>query len=322
MKKFSYLVFLFIVSLGVIAGCSSNDANENVENNQEASENTEATEEGEFPVTVTDATGDELTFDDKAEKIVSVLPSNTEIAFALGLEDEIVGVTELDNYPEEAQEKETVGDFEINVEKVISLEPDVVLADESVNEDALNQLRDADVQVLVVETATNFEEVYDAIDMIAKVTDTTEEADEIEADMEEKLSSLEEKVAEIEEPKSVYVEISPSPETFTAGKGTFIDTILERINAENSAGDLEGWPEVNEEAVIEMNPDVILTTYGSYVDDPVKEVTDRKGWSDITAVEDEQIFDVNEDLVSRPGPRLVEGAEELAKAIYPDVFAN
>src|SRR5690625_6911967 len=70
-------------------------ATENVENNQEASENTEATEEGEFPVTVTDATGDELTFDDKAEKIVSVLPSNTEIAFALGLEDEIVGVTEL-----------------------------------------------------------------------------------------------------------------------------------------------------------------------------------------------------------------------------------
>src|SRR5699024_2431792 len=122
MKKFSCLVFLFIVSLGVIAGCSSNDANENVENNQEASEKTEAT-------------GDELTFDDKAEIIVSVLTSNTEIAFALGLEDEIVGVTELDNYPEEAQEKETVGDFEINVEKVISLEPDVVLADESVNED-------------------------------------------------------------------------------------------------------------------------------------------------------------------------------------------
>src|SRR5690625_7495142 len=97
MKKFSYLVFLFIVSLGVIAGCSSNDANENVENNQEASENTEATEEGEFPVTVTDATGDELTFDDKAERIVSVLPSNTDIAFALGFGDAVVVVSALDN---------------------------------------------------------------------------------------------------------------------------------------------------------------------------------------------------------------------------------
>src|SRR5699024_6728423 len=102
----------------------------------------------------------------------------------------------------------------------------------------------------------------------------------------------------------------------------FIDTILERINAENSAGVLESGPEVDEEAGSGMNPDVILTTYGSGVDDPVKEVRDRKGWSDITAVEDEQIVDVNEDLVSRPGPRLVEGAEELAKAIYPDVFAN
>src|SRR5699024_5152731 len=117
--------------------------------------------------------------------------------------------------------------------------------------------------------------------MIAKVTDTTEEADEIEAEMGEKLSSLEEKADEIEEPKSVCVEISRSPETFAAAKGTIIDTIVERSNAENSAGDLEGWREVNEAAVIEMNPDVILTTYGSYVDDPVKEVTDRKGWSDI-----------------------------------------
>src|SRR5699024_11273259 len=117
------------------------------------------------------------------------------------------------------------------------------------------------------------------------------------------------------EPKSVYVEISPSPETFAAGKGTFIDTILERIDGENSAGELEGWPEVNEEAVVDMDPDVILTTYGSYVDVPVKEVTDRKGWSDITAVEDEQKLDENEHLVSHRGQRPVEGAEALAKAL-------
>lgn len=316
MKKFSYLAFLLILAIGVVVGCSSNDSsNETTEKNEETSE-------AEFPVTVTDATGNELTFDEKAEEIVSVLPSNTEIAFALGLDDEIVGVTELDNYPKEAAEKETVGNFQINVEKVISLEPDVVLADESVDEAALDQIRDAGVQVLVVKTATDFEEVYDAIHLIAEVTDTTEKADEIEANMKEKLTSLEEKVAEIEEPKSVYVEISPSPETYTAGKNTFINTILEKINAKNNAGDLEGWPKVNEEAVLEMNPDVILTTYGSYVDDPVTEITDRKAWSDITAVKNEEIYDVNEDLVSRPGPRLVEGAEQLAKAIYPDLFAN
>lgn len=316
MKKFSYLAFLLILALGVVVGCSSND------DGNEATETNKETSEAEFPLTVTDATGNELTFEEKAEKIVSVLPSNTEIAFALGLDDEIIGVSKLDNYPEEAAEKETVGDFQINVEKVISLEPDVVLADESVDEAALDQIREADVQVLVVKTAENFDEVYDAIHLIAEVTNTTEEANEIESEMKEKLASLEEKVAEIEEPKSVYVEISPSPETYTAGKNTFINTILEKINAENSAGDLEGWPEVNEEAVLEMNPDIIITTYGNYVDDPVKEITDRKAWSDITAVKEEEIYDVNEDLVSRPGPRLVEGAEELAKAIYPDLFAN
>src|SRR5699024_2114497 len=147
--------WLFIVCLGRIAGCSSNDEEESVANNQEASENTVETEEGAYPDTATDATGDELTIDRNDDKIDSGVPSNTEIAYALGLEDEIIGGTELDNYPKETQEKDTVGDFEINVEKVITLEPDVVLADESVNEDALNQIRDADVQVLVVETATN-----------------------------------------------------------------------------------------------------------------------------------------------------------------------
>lgn len=316
MKKFSYLAFILILSLSVMIGCS------NEEKEASTDKEVEETTEGAFPLTVTDATGNELTFDKKAEKIISVLPSNTEIAFALGLEDEIIGVTELDNYPKEAAEKEKVGDYQINIEKVISLEPDVVLADEAVEQAALDQIRDADVQVLVVKTAENFDEVYDAIHLIGKVTDTKEEADKIESDMKEKLASLEEKVADIEKPKSAYVEISPAPETYTAGKNTFINTILEKINVQNSAGDLEGWPEVNEEAVIEMNPDVIVTTYGNYVDDPVKEITDRKAWSDITAVKEEQIFDVNEDLVSRPGPRLVEGAEELAKAIYPELFAN
>ncbi len=316
MKKFSYLAFLLVLALSVMIGCSSND--------DQASESEEKaeTKETEFPLTVTDATDNELTFEKKAEKIVSVLPSNTEIAFALGLDDEIIGVTSLDNYPKEATEKETIGDFQINVEKVISLEPDLVLADESVDEDALDQIRDADIQVLVVKTAENFDEVYDAIHLIGEVTGTTEQADKIESDMEEKLASLSDKVAEIEEPKSVYVEISPAPETYTAGKNTFINTILEKINAENSAGDLEGWPQVNEEAVIEMDPDIIITTYGSYVEDPIKEITDRKAWSDLTAVKNKEIYDVNEDLVSRPGPRLVEGAEELAKAIYPDLFAN
>lgn len=316
MKRFSYLVLLLILALSVMIGCSSND------DQASESEQTAETNETEFPLTVTDATDNELTFEKKAEKIVSVLPSNTEIAFALGLDDEIIGVTSLDNYPEEATEKETIGDFQINVEKVISLEPDVVLADESVDEAALDQIRDADIQVLVVKTAENFEEVYDAIHLIGKVTDTTEQADQIESDMKEKLASLSDKVAEIENPKSVYVEVSPAPETYTAGKNTFINTILEKINAENSAGDLEGWPQVNEEAVLEMNPDIIITTYGNYVDDPIKEITDRESWSDLTAVKNKEIYDVNEDLVSRPGPRLVEGAEELAKAIYPDLFAN
>ena len=273
-------------------------------------------------MTIKDSSDTEVVIEKKPERIISVLPSMTEITFALELDEQIVGVTELDNYPEAALEKEKVGDFVLNIEKIISLEPDLVLADESNDLEAIKQLRDSNITVLVLETPEDFTGVYSVIDTVAKATGTTKKADEITSGMEKSLASLEEKVAEIEDVKHVYVEISPSPETYTTGSGTFVDTILKKINAENSAGNLEGWLEVNEEAVIEMNPDVIITTYGSYVEDPLKEITDRSAWKDITAVKEKQIFDVNEDLVSRPGPRLVEGAEELAKAIYPDLFAN
>ena len=317
MKKMTYLMLTLLLALGLFAGCS-NDA---VEKETDAPKE-ETSEEVSFPVTVTDAEGEEITIEAAPEKLVSVIPSNTEIAFALGLDDEIVGVSEHDNYPEEAAEKESIGGLELNIEKIISLEPDLVLADVSNDPDGLKQLKEADITVLTTEPGADFLGVYETIQTIGKATGKKEEADTIQADMEAKLKELEERVEAIDDVKSVYVEISPSPETYTVGKGTFIDEILTKINAKNSAGDLEGWPQVNEEAVVEMNPDIIITTYGSYVEDPVKEITDRKAWKDITAVKEEAIIDVNEDLVSRPGPRLVEGAEELAKAIYPDIFAN
>ncbi|MEW8987130.1 MAG: ABC transporter substrate-binding protein, partial [Bacillus sp. (in: firmicutes)] len=109
---------------------------------------------------------------------------------------------------------------------------------------------------------------------------------------------------------------------YTPGKNTFMDIMLQEINAENAAGDLDGWASIDQESIVERNPDVIITTYGYYSEDPVGQVTSREGWADVTAVKNKQVVDVHSDLVTRPGPRLVEGVEELAKAVYPEVFNN
>jgi iron complex transport system substrate-binding protein len=98
-----------------------------------------------------------------------------------------------------------------------------------------------------------------------------------------------------------------------------MDEMFQIINAKNVVTD-EGWPKMDPEAVIKANPDVIITTHGHYTEDPVKNVTGRDGWQGITAVKNKEVVNVDSDAVTRTGPRIVQGVEELAKAVYPEVF--
>src|SRR5699024_9667458 len=136
-------------------------------------------------------------------------------------------------------------------------------------------------------------------------------------------TAKEKKAKEISEQNmnKVCNEISPEHKIFTPRNNTFENEILTKINARNIAEDEEGWVELNEEAIVEKNPDVIILSY-DYTEDPVGDVLARDAWQDIEAVKNEQVIQVDTDLISRPGPRLVEGAETLAKAIYPDVFGE
>lgn len=209
------------------------------------------------------------------------------------------------------------------MEKIISLEPDLVLAHGSgmdVWEGGLKQLEESGVTVLVVHNAQSFSDTYETIEMIGKATGHEKEAEEVVQEMKSKLEEIKEKAEKIqeEEKKSVFVELSPPPEMYAAGKNTFMDEMLAIINAKNAVEE-EGWPKMNEEAIIAMNPDVIIVNY-SYVENATDAVMARTGWQDMNAVKEERVIAVNEDLVSRSGPRLAEGVEELAKAVYPDVF--
>ncbi|MFP9130730.1 ABC transporter substrate-binding protein [Niallia sp. BSM11] len=318
MKKYYSLFCGALMACLVLAGCGQ--ASDSESNDKQKSEQAEA----EFPVTITDAVDKEVVIEEDPQKIVSLMPSNTEVAFALGVGDEVVGVSESDDYPEETKDIEKVVGMELNVEKILSLDPDLVLAHESVADtwaDGLQQMSDAGIDVLVVNDATDFNGVYNSIEMIGKAVGENKKAEEIVQDMKDDIASIKEKAASISEKdkKDVYVEVSPEPSIFTTGKDTFMQEMIDTINATNVIKEA-GWVQVDQEAVIEADPDVVITTYGGYSPDPVGQVTKRDGWDQVTAVKDKQIVEVDEDLVSRSGPRLAQGVEEFAKAVYPDVF--
>lgn len=321
MKHTVKALLALLVAIGFLTACGTNDGDQTKKKETaEVNQN-----ESGYPLSLTDALDNKVTLEEQPKHIVSLIPSNTEILFELGLNKEIVGVSDFDNFPKEAADKEKIGGMEFNVEKIVGLNPDLVLAHESTAksaEEGLNQLKDAGVNVFIVQDAKSFEEVYNTIQDIGTLVGKKDQADSVVSEMKSDLKSIQEKASEITEKKRVYVEVSPSPDIYSTGKNTFIDQMLSMVNAENVMSEQEGWVQVNQEAVISSNPDSIITTYGYYSENPKEQIMGREGWEDVTAVKNGDVHDVHSDLVTRTGPRLVEGVEEIAKSIYPEVFAE
>ncbi len=248
------------------------------------------------------------------ERIVSLFPSNTEILFALGLGDKVVGVTEWCNYPEEALEKEKVGDaFDVNLEKIISLEPDLVLGGAGeVMEEAVNFLNENNIEAAIVKSAS-VAETMDAILYIGEITGTLEEAKAIVKEMESSISKFKEKTDAISEEEKLTVFVLIDPEyLFTVGSNEYLNELVELAGGINIAAEFDsGYFMISEEKVVEKDPDIILSTF------PVLEaIQARDAWKDLRAVKEENVVVVDGDIVSRQSPRLTQGLEELYNAFY------
>jgi len=255
------------------------------------------------------------------QRLVSLAPSITENVFALKAGDRLVGVTDWDNYPEEVANIERIGGLEPNIEKILSLEPDLVLAHASVNDNAVQPLRDVGLSVLVLPEAQSFDGTYAVLRMLGQALGAQEQAEEVIQQMEAKKADIVAKVADIPETEKVRVWVEVSPDLYTAGSGTFIDDLIRLAGGINVAAEVEGWAQLSEEQVIAAQPDVIITTYGYYTEEPpAKMIASRKSWADIPAVRDGRIYDVDSDIISRPGPRLAEGLLQVAASLYPDRF--
>ncbi|MFJ7978411.1 helical backbone metal receptor [Peribacillus sp. NPDC096379] len=320
MKKFiwnNWLLALMLSFILVLAGCGNNNQTAPSKDNAPASE---IKKEKDQPYSVTDDLGDKITFDKVPEKVISLQPSNTEILFALGAGEKVVGVTDVDNYPKEAADIESVSDsMNINAEKIIALNPDVIIAYTIGDEATLQPLKDAGIPIFVIASAATFEDVYGDIQQIAEVMGVKEKGSEIVDTIKNQVAAVIEKTDSINEKKSVYLEISPAPEIYTPGKKTFQQEILAKAGVTNIFEDQEGWIKVSEEEVIKRNPAVITTTAG-FIEKPEQEIKSRTGWDQLTAVKEDKVYYLNEDVMSRPGPRIGEAVELVAKTVYPDLF--
>jgi iron complex transport system substrate-binding protein len=273
-------------------------------------------------IVVTDDSGTQLKLDKYPERIISLTPNNTEILFALGLGERVVGVTTYCDYPEEVSQKARIGDLQGNVEEIVALEPDLVVAKAVLNEDIVSKLRKLDVPVLCVDPES-IDGVYRSIELIAKVTGTDSNGDKIISEMKAKISDVQQKVAEIpeEERLKVFIEVGNDP-LYTAGGDTYVDELVRLAGGINIASDITGYQMYSLETVVKCNPDAILAADSYYVD--VKaEINKRPGWDTVKAVQKGHIItDIDTNLVNRAGPRSAIAVETVAKALYPDLFLD
>jgi len=271
-------------------------------------------------MTITDMAGREVTIEAEPQAIVSLAPANTEILYALGLGDKVVGVTEFCNYPPEAAEKPKIGGFsDVNTEKVVELAPDLVLATSLHLSEVVPALEKLGLTVVVIDPP-DVPAVLEGIELVGKITGREEEAEALTAKMQERIEAVAEAVKGREKPR-VFWELSS--DLWTAGPGSFINDLIERAGGENIAAEAESpWVQLSSEAIVAADPEVIFLADHPF-GETAETVAARPGWDEISAVVNKRIVELSEadiDIVSRPGPRVVDALELIARTLHPDAF--
>lgn len=279
-----------------------------------------------FSLEVTDQAGRVVRIEKMPGKIISLAPSNTEIVFALGLADRLVGVTEFGDYPEAAKDKPKIGGFNtIDIEKVVAIEPDLILATNIHQKEVIPALERLGLTVLTLDPKT-LDEVLESITLLGRATGKQEAAAQLVAEMSNRIKAVTNKTANLPEaqrPRVFYV-MWHEP-LMTVGSDTRIHELIGLAGGINIAQEIgEGYPTMSLEAVIQANPQVIVagSGMGEGAKLPFQFVVTESRLKDVDARISNRIYEINTDLIGRPGPRIVEALEQLAKMIHPEIFGS
>jgi iron complex transport system substrate-binding protein len=273
-------------------------------------------------VTITDQLGRNVTVPANPQRIVSLAPSNTEILYALGLEDKIVGVTDYCNYPPEAKEKPSIGGFSTpNIEEVVAKNPDLVLAANIHIPKVVPQLEARGLTVVVF-NPKNTEQILTAITLAGKATGKEKEAEALNSDMEQRIKAVTDKTGLSSlRPTTCFI-VWHDP-LMIAGAGTFHDELIEKAGGFNIGHSLTGYSkDFSLENLVIANLDVIIAGIGMGTgeDKPLQFILTESRLKDTPARQNNRVYAIDQDLVGRAGPRIVDALEQFAKYIHPELF--
>lgn len=286
------------------------------------------------PITITDDLGYVTTLDTVPQRIVSMAPANTQFIFALGVGDKVVGVTQYDDYPYdfsawfEAGNMTNIGGFSTpNIETIVSLEPDLILAT-TIHEGKITpNLRSMGYKVITT-NPNSINDIYKDITMLGKATGAQDKANELINQISSQISDIQSKIAaaNIADKPTVYYEVYfDESGIMTAGSTSWINDVIAKAGGINIFADLEGqYPTTSSEVIVQRNPSVILLptnmgtgtpSYGS-----VDDVKARPGWNTIDAIVNNRLFVVEQDLFNQPGPRVGDQVQAVAACLYPTLI--
>ena len=271
---------------------------------------------GQF--TIVDDYGRTVTLDGIPQRIVSVAPTPTEMLFAVGAGEQVVGVDDYSDYPAEAADLTKVGAYPVNIEAIISLQPDLIVSGDLVPRAQLDQLASEGIPYVLFADRT-LEDIFKTIRLAGVITGHVSEADALATDLERRGDAVSNKTLAdgVLKPR-VYVEYYPM---FTYGPGSFGDDLIYLAGGENIAHNTSSeYPEVLDEFVLAQDPEIIVYTSGVMSSTTAESIAARPGWENISAITNDMIFSVDDNLLSRYGPRIVDGLEELAAIIHPELF--
>ncbi|GIU82469.1 MAG: cobalamin-binding protein [Acidobacteria bacterium] len=300
MKKLHYkvLLLLALVSFGCKSQIPQSDSRATDRQAQDYRE-------------ITDDLGRKIKLPLKVERAVSLSPNLTEIIFAVGAGDRLVGVTTYCDYPEQAKQIEKIGDtLRPSLEKIVALKPDVVFVSTASQLKGFADTLERNGITLFVTDPDSFEKIYSSIEKIGEIFQTEDQAKALVNQLKSRVEKVEQRVKDLPKPR-VFVQIDKS--LYTVGKNSFITDLVRKAGGISVTEELEtDYPKLSKETALALNPEVIIIT-DSYDNNEPNEV-----FKNSDAVKNKRVYMVNADILSRPGPRIVDALEQVASLLHPE----
>ena len=275
-------------------------------------------------ISLTDGLGRAVKLATPASRVVSLAPSNTEILFAIGAGSQVVGRDELSDYPAQVASIQSVGGSmgKFSTEAIVALKPDLVLATGINPPELVKSLEDLGLTVYYLPNPTTLDGMYANLETTGSLTGHVDETTALVESLKKRVAAVDTKLEGVSTKPSVFYELdaTDASKPYTAGPGTFIDTLIQQAGGVNVASTLKDeYPQISLEELVLLNPDIIVLSDSAYGETPEK-VAARAGWGTLAAVKNAKVYPFDYHLLSLPGPRLVDGLEQLAKLLHPELF--